>query len=162
MFKTLLTFFVFVSSCIICKGCVCHNSLLGTAQEALGEPDYTCEFNKWCFVPCDGSCPDIQILNGFFKGHCKSGSACDSDNTPTSPETPDNPPPEIVPTVDTSISPERPGPPPPEGVSAAVCECLDPNGSQCFSHQKCFVLCNTCPDQTKNKRGRCVSEKACQ
>ena len=142
MFKIFTVFSVLVSSCIICEGCACYNPLAGTAQEPLGETDYSCEFNKWCFVPCDGTCLDKKTLSGFFRGKCKSASACDIDNTP--------------------ISTEAPVTPPSVGKSTAVCECLDPNGSQCSFHEKCFVLCNTCPDQTTNKRGRCVSEKACK
>eukprot|EP00092_Neocalanus_flemingeri_P017693 GFUD01019139.1.p1 GENE.GFUD01019139.1~~GFUD01019139.1.p1 ORF type:complete len:157 (+),score=9.58 GFUD01019139.1:317-787(+) len=123
--------------------CGCFNPLSGSSQAFVGETDFTCTFNKWCFVPCDSGCSDMEPLTGFFGGKCKSVSACDPDITPTEP-------PPSTPATPTEEAPMGP------------CECLDPTAVSCDIHQKCIVACGSvCSDEFKGKRGKCVSTIAC-
>eukprot|EP00092_Neocalanus_flemingeri_P036270 GFUD01039490.1.p1 GENE.GFUD01039490.1~~GFUD01039490.1.p1 ORF type:complete len:173 (-),score=37.03 GFUD01039490.1:138-635(-) len=135
--------------------CSCYNPLAGTIQEFAGEIEFTCAFNQWCFVPCDSRCGDMETMTGFFGGKCKSVSACDPKQTPTTPA-PTTPTPTAPPSA--TVGPTAAPPP----TQSLPCECLDPNAISCSTHSKCFASCDSdCTDKKKTKRGKCVTAEAC-
>merc|ERR1719458_1846409 len=61
-------------------GCSCYNPLSGTNQAFFGEPEFSCEHNFQCFVPCQATCQDKIFNKGFFDGKCSSVGACSAES----------------------------------------------------------------------------------
>ena len=48
-------------------GCECVNPWSGVDfYEHEGNPDYTCESDQFCYVDCNSSCPDREVIFQYF------------------------------------------------------------------------------------------------